>query len=425
MIEHKKLKWVLPWKESGPELAHTPPEMFAKRLISLTSVLLVIFTGRLFMGSTTNGGSVEWQMIAEETNQVYAFDLPEQMDFCGEEVPLDQEDVRERLERELYINTFWQSNTLLMIKSAARWLPQIRETLRANGVPEDFQYLPMVESAFQHKVSPSGAEGYWQFMPATARNYNLRVDDQVDERYHVHKATLAACRYLKDAYRMFGSWTAVAASYNVGMGGLRGAMKRQDAESYYDLHLNQETGRYVFRLLAIKAIIEEPKRFGFRFRKNQLYQPIRMEQVKVTAPIADLAAWAKAKGINYKILRNANPWLQGYTLNASAENPFVIDLPIDRNLHSLASADTAKALPPTIKAPEKTAADPKPIESLRKDTARPMPLPAKTIHVVVKGETLSGIGKKYGVKAETIMEANDLRDDYIKPGQKLIILGGE
>lgn len=222
------------------------------------------------------------------SHKVLPVSLPEEIAFAGEIAPLRMLEVKESLEREILVNTYWQSSTLLMLKRANRWFPVIEPLLISQGVPADFKYLALIESGFTYQVSPAGASGFWQFLDGTGRSYGLEVSDQVDERYHVEKSTLAACRYLKEAKKKFGSWTLAAASYNMGMGGLQETINNQRIADYYNLALNLETGRYVYRMLALKLIHSNPENYGFKLRQKDLYQSIPSEKINLTAGKYDL-----------------------------------------------------------------------------------------------------------------------------------------
>lgn len=258
---------------------------------------------------------------------VYALPLPEKMDFAGEQVPLHDPDIRERMDRELLVNTYWQSNGLLLFKRANRYFPQIEPLLKKYGLPDDFKYLAVAESGLEYTSSPVGASGIWHFMKATGLEYGLEINEYVDERYNLEKATMVAANYLKAAKNRFGSWTMAAASYNAGMGGMNKQIGRQQQTDYYDLLLNAETSRYVFRILALKEIMENPQKYGFNFREKDLYTNIPTYKVKVTTPIADFAEWVKPYGINYKILKRHNPWLRETYLKNSSGKEYFIEIP--------------------------------------------------------------------------------------------------
>lgn len=257
-----------------------------------------------------------------------SFALPEQLTFAGEEVPLYIPDVRERLDRELHINTYWHSSTIFLMKKAHRWLPQIEEVLREEGIPDDFKYLTAIEGGFTNAISPANAVGFWQIRTATAREFGLEVRRGVDERYDPLKSTKAAAKYLKKAYKKFGSWTDVAASYNRGMAGYQRALDNQEVDSYYDLMLNDETSRYIFRILAIKEIFENPEKYGFNIDEKHLYDQEELRYVEVDKDINDLVEFAKEEGINYKLLKRHNPWLRDDQLDVVGNKTYKIAIPV-------------------------------------------------------------------------------------------------
>ena len=247
--------------------------------------------------------------------------------FANERVPLENPDIWERYDKELLKNTYWQSNTLLLHKRAAKYFPVIETILKKNNLPDDFKYLALIESGLENVTSPAGAKGFWQIMKSTAKEFNLEVNSEVDERYHIKKSTQAACDFLNSAKAKFGSWTLAAAAYNMGRSGLLKQMNRQKSYTYYDLLLNNETSRYVFRILAIKEIIENPKKYGFQFRKEDLYENIPTYEVMVDTSINSWADFSKEYGINYKILKLHNPWLRESYLTNKLKKKYYIEIP--------------------------------------------------------------------------------------------------
>jgi hypothetical protein len=248
----------------------------------------------------------------------YAPPHPEELNFAGEKVPLERWDVKERFDRELLFNYYNQANILYLLKLANRYFPTISERLKANGVPDDFKYLCVAESNLLSGArSGVGASGFWQFMPGTAPGYGLTVNEQVDFRSDLIKSTDAACQYLKAAYQKFGSWTAAAASYNMGQGGYNGQATYQGTKYYYDLQLPEETNRYLFRILAFKHLMGNPEASGFVLKDEEKYKEVPTQSVTVTSSIPNLAAWARERGTTYKMIRQLNPWLRGRSLNVS------------------------------------------------------------------------------------------------------------
>ena len=272
---------------------------------------------------------VEFDELPQGTSvNAIAIELPDSLTFAGERVPLEIPDVRERLDREMHINAYWHTNTIFLLKRAHRWLPQISTILKEEGIPDDFKYIPAIEGAFLNDISPKAAVGFWQFRKDAAKEFGLEVNRQVDERYDPLKSTRAACKYLKKAYERFGSWTLVAASFNRGRAGLLRAMDNQQVDNYYDLMLNEETSRYVFRILAAKEIIEHPQRYGFHVPEEQLYQIEEVKYVSLTGSVDNWVVWANENGINFKLLKRYNPWIQGSSLSVSGKKEYRIAIPI-------------------------------------------------------------------------------------------------
>lgn len=263
-----------------------------------------------------------------DSYEIKALKIPLQMNLAGEPVPLEKQDIKERLDRELLVNTYWQSNGLLLIKRANKFFPIIEPLLKKYNLPDDFKYLCVAESALINVPSYKGAAGYWHFMPATGREYGLEVNKNVDERYNLEKSTKVAASYLKRAKKKFGTWTLAAAAYNAGAGRISKRLKEQKVKSYYDLLLNTETGRYVFRVLALKEIMSNPKKYGFLFDKEDLYKPIKTFDVGVNTEIPDLADFAKKYGITYKELKIVNPWLRQTKLNNKSNKKYIIKIPV-------------------------------------------------------------------------------------------------
>ena len=236
---------------------------------------------------------------------------PKTISFANEKVPLDKYYIQERLDRELLVNTFWHSYTILVLKRSKKYFPIIEPILCKNGIPDDFKYLAVIESGLIHVKSPAGAEGFWQFMPQTAREYGLEVNADVDERLNLIKSTESAVAYLKDAYEVFGNWTLAAASYNAGMQRIQSAMNKQKAKSYYDLFLNEETSRYMYRLLATKLIFESPETYGFATTDEQAYAFTETKLVRISKSNINWVDFALSHNMSYADLRELNPWIKG------------------------------------------------------------------------------------------------------------------
>jgi hypothetical protein len=291
-----------------------------KALLSTIGVILV--SGILVFGIT---GDNKDKAMHEGT----AMYFPTEVNFAGESAPLKITDVRERLDRELLINANLDATTALIIKRANRAFPIIEPILKQYGVPDDFKYLAVIESGLINATSSSGAKGVWQFMPDTAKEKGMEVNDMVDERYHLEKSTEAACKYFLAAKEKFGTWTMAAASYNGGMNGMSKKIEEQKVADYYDLGLTEETSRYVFRILALKEIMKNPNLYGFSIYQSDLYAPIPTKKVEVDSTINDLTTFAQSQGINYKLLKIHNPWLRDRKLPNPSKKKYEIKIPLE------------------------------------------------------------------------------------------------
>ncbi len=263
-----------------------------------------------------------------------SFSLPDQLTFAGETVPVANFDTRESLDKELLVNGYWQSRTLMVLKRSKRYFRIIEPILRKYGVPDDFKYLAMAESGLENVVSPAKAAGVWQLLESTAGEYGLEVNPNVDERYNLEKSTEAACKYLLESYAKYGNWTLAAATYNAGRKGLDNQIARQQTSNYYDLLLNEETARYVFRLIAHKLITENPDHFGFHIDEQEYYPLISTHKVEVDSAIANVAVFARGQGTNYKIIKQFNPWMRQNFLPDNPKKTYYIEIP-DEGMRSL------------------------------------------------------------------------------------------
>ena len=263
---------------------------------------------------------------------IFAINQPEDLNFAGEEIPIYSSEIWERIDKELLKNTYWQSNTMLYFKKANKYFPIIEPILKKYNIPDDFKYLALIESGLDNVVSPAGASGFWQILKGTAREHGLEVNSAIDERYNLEKATVVACEYLQDAYNKFGTWTMAAASYNMGKNGVRRRIAKQESNNYYNLHLNNETSRYVFRIIAVKEILQNPRKYGFMFREKDLYSMPNYTTVEVDSTIVDLADFAKKNGINYKLLKQFNPWLRSTSLPDKSRRKYILKIPTDTDL---------------------------------------------------------------------------------------------
>lgn len=281
-------------------------------------------SGAVEKGPNTTGNE---ERRVSETYQISSIDIPEDLNFSGEIVPQDDPEIMERIDREFLVNTYWQSNAILLLKRAHKYFPIIEPILAEHNIPDDFKYLAVAESGLQNVVSSAGATGFWQFMKTTAREYGMEVNENVDERYHIEKSTEAACKYLQRSYKKYGSWTLAAAAYNTGPGSLDRYRSTQDESDYYNLLLSEETGRYVFRILALKEILSDSEKYGFIVDEEDHYPAVPDYAITVDSPITNLANFAKSHEINYKILKRHNPWLRQAHLNNASRKVYQIAIP--------------------------------------------------------------------------------------------------
>ena len=291
--------------------------------IANISKVVTVVSGLLIFATSCK--KLDKQVIKKEET-VRSF--PAKIDFADEEVPLNIADVKERFDRELIVNTNYHSYTILALKRANRAFPVIEPILKKNGVPDDFKYLAVIESGLVNVVSNAGARGVWQFMPETANGMGLEVNNNIDERYNLEKSTQAACDFILKAKAKFGSWTLAAASYNRGVAGVRRLIEFQKETNYYDLYMNEETSRYVFRIMALKEIMNSPTKYGFDVNKKDRYELIPTRKIEIDTSITDLVAFAKAQGINYKILKIHNPWLRSTRLRNATNKKYTIEIPL-------------------------------------------------------------------------------------------------
>lgn len=297
-----------------------------KRLIYLVIPTVLFIVGLLSIRGDRYQ-EVDKTDLIRRTYGVFALEIPESLEFAGEKVPLMNFDTRESLDRELLVNTYFHSQTLLYIKKSPRYFPVIEPILKEYNIPEDFKYMPLVESGLSNAISPANAVGYWQLMKGTALENGLEVNSEVDERYHLEKSTIAACKYLLKSYEKYQNWTLVAASYNNGRRGVDRQVEKQEEMNYYNLLLNEETARYIFRILALKSVLEEPEKYGFYYEEGDLYKPLDSYEVIVDSSVTNFAEFARNFNTNYKILKFLNPWLREAYLTNKDGKPYRIRIP--------------------------------------------------------------------------------------------------
>ena len=293
--------------------------------------LLSIITITLFGITFFNALHVSDERTKKNTSESYtikALKIPNNLTFAGEKVPTELNDIKERMDRELLVNTYWQSNGLLLIKRAHKSFPLIEPMLKKHGIPDDFKYLAVAESGLENNSSPAGAAGFWHFLKSSAKEYGLEVNQNVDERYNLEKATNVAAEYLKKSKKRFGSWTLAAAAYNAGNARIARNLKKQQVDNYYDLLLNNETSRYVFRIVALKEVLSYPKKYGFEFEEEDLYDLPKTKTIKVDTVISNIASFAKGFQSNYKELKLHNAWLRENKLNNKSRKLYTIKIPL-------------------------------------------------------------------------------------------------
>lgn len=296
-------------------------------LTTLTVVFFVVFVALfIFLKIYILQPSNNSLSYSNNNQNVLGLNIPSNLEFCGEKIPANSMAIKEDLEQEFFNNKHWQSSAILFTK-AQKWFPYIEPILKQQGVPDDFKYVAVIESHLSNVISPAGAAGFWQLMPASAQNYGLEVSGSVDERLDVEKATRAACQHIKDAYAIFKNWTLSAAAYNLGIGGIQSALKRQNSDNYYDLLLNSETGSFVYRILAYKTLLSNPAHFGIKKKKLTYFAKIPLKTYKVDSSVTNIASLAKHFGCNKTLVKLYNPWLLGESLNNPDKKVYEFKIP--------------------------------------------------------------------------------------------------
>ena len=301
-----------------------------KNLLMAIGVIFVIST--LIFAVQSKNELIQLKEEVAEKNvtdgyRISPIDIPQDLNFAGEKVPQEDPEIMERVDREFLVNTYWQSNAMLLMKRAHKYFPVIEPILAKNGVPDDFKYLAVAESGLENVVSSARATGFWQIMKATGQEYGLEINKNVDERYHLQKSTEVACKYLKKYKKKYGNWTLAAAAYNTGTGSVDRYLRTQKVSDYYDLLLGSETGRYVFRIMAIKEILSHPDKYGFDINKEDLYSAVPTFTVEVDTPVTSFADFANQYQVNYKVLKRHNPWLREPHLNNASKKKYMIEIP--------------------------------------------------------------------------------------------------
>jgi hypothetical protein len=357
--------------------------------------------------------------ISYTNTNFYVFDLtiPADLQFCGEKIPSNDFNIRKDLEKEFFTSAYWKNNSKVLFNKAQRWFPYIEPILKDEGVPDDFKYLCVIESHLSNASSGLGAAGFWQLVPSSARNYGLEVNSQVDERYHVEKATRAACAHIKDAYKIFNNWTLAAAAYNRGIGGIQKALAVQKSDNYFDLLLNKETGSFVYRIMAYKTLFSSPGHFGIKKKRWTYYSKIPFKFYKVDSTLTNIAAFEKMIDCPPGTISSFNPWL----LTNELDNPEkkVYEIRVPKNLNADYSGykndlladvnvnyETLVPLPGEIK--------------LKSDSLVSVAVPAR--FMVKVQEPLKNLAVLLKVKEEDLRKWNNLPDaQNVVPGQTLVI----
>ena len=305
--------------------------------LSIAAIVLSVLAivGEILICASSREDSEEVLQRAISNNyRIYSPILPDTMSFAGEQVPLSTYYVHEGLDLEVITNMYRHSSTMLYFKRANRYFPIIEPILKKNGIPSDFKYLCVIESGLTNATSPAKAQGFWQFIPSTGANYGLTVNDEIDMRNNLTASTEAACKYIRSLYNKFHSWTAAAAAYNCGENGLARRISKQSTDNYYDLWLNSETSRYVYRILAMKLIMQNPQKYGFHLRQCDLYPPIPTRAATLSGQNVDLYEFARTNGTSYKMLRMLNPWIQTEVLKNKSNQKYMVQLPVKNGTES-------------------------------------------------------------------------------------------
>ena len=297
--------------------------------ITVLAIVLIAVVKLFSYSKVEINDDPDYQKEINKNYAIYFPTVPDEFDFAGEKIPLENIDVRESFDYEVLKIMYWHSECIVQIKRSNKYFPIIEPILAANNIPNDFKYLAITESGLKNVVSPAGAEGYWQFLKETGKSYGLEINSEVDERYDIRKSTEAACKYLQDAYDRFGSWTLAAAAYNAGSGRISKNMKTQQVDNYYDILLNTETGRYVYRIAAYKLILSNPRNYGFSYRDEDLYRAMETTVIKMDTTINDFVEFAKIYNTNYKVLKRLNPWLRKKMLTNSKKKTYYIHVPTE------------------------------------------------------------------------------------------------
>lgn len=307
---------------------HKPTQLYKKTYVSFVSWFVIVFLIK-WMIFIPNLNSLDY---SNSNYKVLGLNIPINLEFAGERVPQNDYEIKESIEKEFFANKSWKNSSIAIFNKAQKWFPLIEPILKKEGIPDDFKYVAIIESHLSNVVSPMGATGFWQLMPVTAQHYGLTINSEIDERLDVEKSTLVACKHFKDAYNYFKNWTLSAAAYNVGIGGIQNALKKQNSDNYYDLLLNQETGSFIYRILAYKTLLSNPTHFGVKnkIKKSNGFPAFKI--IKVDSSITNLIAFAKHINSDIRILKTFNPWIIGEQLHNPDKKIYQFKIPKNKNI---------------------------------------------------------------------------------------------
>lgn len=378
-------------------------------IISLFVIFLIVYSSGFYYYVKTDSDKKIYKDYFSSNQRLFELNLQKNLNFAGEIIPQIDFKIKESADQAFLLTATMRSSMALLITKSNRWFPVIGPILKKNGIPDDIKYIALAESRLTNAISPQKATGFWQIMELTAKNYGLEVSEEVDERYSVEKSTQAACQYFKEAHKKFGNWTLAIASYNLGMGGIEAQLKKQKVTNYYNLVLNKETGRYVYRIIALKSIIENPKLYGIILRENKTYHKIETKTLIVDSSISNLTDFAIMHGYNYKILKIFNPWLRKTKLSNLNKKKYAIIFPKKKHLDIELDELEYDLLREPLILTDTTA-----IEPIKANSG--------TVHVVNNTDSWQSIAKKYNVKKEEIFKWNQLDEKTeIKVGMELLI----
>jgi len=381
-----------------PKKIDKPASVISIILFLIVFLVLYFFITLLFKKPQIND-----QTYVNNNFNVFGLNIPQNLTFCDEQIPVDNFEIRNNLEKEFFTNEYWKNNSAILFNKIAKWFPYIEPILKAEGVPDDIKFIAVIESHLSNKVSSAGASGFWQLVPSTARNYGLIVNSQVDERLDVEKATHAACKLFKDAHARFNNWTLAAAAYNLGIGGIERALKAQNTDNYYDLLLNKQTGEFIYRLLAYKTLLSSPVHFGIKKTKIKYLPKIPIKVYVVDSSITNITFLAKKIKCSKAQIKLLNPWLTGNELDNPEKHKFSFRIP--KNLNKDYSSYYLDLISEDGYLDIETNVEP---DLFIKDTTSIIESKQILFHIVKPNETLTQIAEQYLVDENDVLKWNNL-----------------